>query len=263
MDLYLGEEKPVIGIIGGMGPAATIRFQMQLLYAMQQHLNIIQDQDYYRILIDNNSQVPDRHKAFFENGQSLVPILQNSLKLFEQAKVSLIAMPCNAAHVYYKEIQGCTEIPILNMVNETASMIANSYNRIDRIGMLSTLGVGRLRLYNNILADYGIEVVLLDRDLEENIHALIYAIKGKKDISFESTHNREIMMRLKRALNHFKIQNINNVILGCTELSLCVKQEEFSEVNFIDPMNILANKVVEYAIAIEKDRIPKKKYKMK
>lgn len=239
-------DKPMIGIIGGMGPEATINFQIQLLSAMQKHLKVSRDQDYYRVLIDNNSQIPDRHKAFFENGKSPVSYLKKSLKLLEQARVSIVAMPCNAAHVYYEEIQQCTKTPILNMIKETVNTINISYGGIRKIGLLSTLGVGRLKLYHNILADYGIEVIMLDNNLEQDVHDVIYKIKGK---------GQEIITPLKKAVDYFKMKEVRNVILGCTELSLCMKQQDFLDMNLIDPMNILANNVVECAIKIEQNKI--------
>ncbi len=255
MVLYQQIDKPIIGVIGGMGPEATITFQIELLHAMHKHLKVSRDQDYYRVLIDNNSQIPDRHEAFFENGKSPVSYLKKSLKLLEHAKVSIVAMPCNAAHIYYDEIQQHTKIPIINMIKETANTINKSCKEITKIGLLSTLGVGRLKLYHNILANYGIEVVMLDNDLAQDVHDVIYNIKGKGQeiITLLKNDYNYVFIKLKKALDYFKMKEVSNVILGCTELSMSMKQQEFPDMNLIDPMNILANRVVESAIKIEQN----------
>ncbi len=65
-----------IGVIGGMGPAATVDFFAKLLAATAAE----RDQDHLRILIDNNPRVPDRNAAIAGRGPSPGPQLAESAR---------------------------------------------------------------------------------------------------------------------------------------------------------------------------------------
>jgi len=89
----------VVGILGGMGPEATVDLFMKIIKATPAK----KDQDHLRIMIDNNPKIPDRTLAILGRGKSPLKQLQETLHNLERAGAEVIAIPCNTAHYYYNE----------------------------------------------------------------------------------------------------------------------------------------------------------------
>jgi aspartate racemase len=71
----------IIGILGGMGPEATI----DLFYKIVKFTPAEKDQDHLRIIIDNNPKIPDRTAAILKKGEDPLPALQETARNLEKA----------------------------------------------------------------------------------------------------------------------------------------------------------------------------------
>ncbi|GAJ09165.1 unnamed protein product, partial [marine sediment metagenome] len=86
----------IIGILGGMGPEATI----DLFYKIIKFNPSEKDQDHLRIIIDNNPKIPDRTAAILGKGEDPLPALQETARNLEKAGANFIIIPCNTAHYF-------------------------------------------------------------------------------------------------------------------------------------------------------------------
>src|SRR5262245_56844098 len=102
-----------IGVIGGMGPAATLAFFGKLLEATHAE----RDQDHLRVLIDNNPRVPDRNAAIAGRGPSPGPQLAESARGLELAGADFLVIACNTAHAFASEIEAAVAIPLMSMID--------------------------------------------------------------------------------------------------------------------------------------------------
>ena len=85
-----------VGVIGGMGPAATVHFMGRVLA-----LNPARsDQDHVRLIVDNNGAVPDRNAAIRGEGPSPGPVLAAMARGLQAAGARVLVMPCNTAHAF-------------------------------------------------------------------------------------------------------------------------------------------------------------------
>ena len=84
----------VVGILGGMGPEATIDLFTKIVKGSK----VKKDQDHLRILIYNNSKIPDRTLAIKGKGPSPLPGLIQSAKVLEKAGADFVLIPCITAH---------------------------------------------------------------------------------------------------------------------------------------------------------------------
>ena len=107
----------IIGILGGMGPEATIDLFTKIVKSTKAK----KDQDHLRILIDNNPKIPDRTLAIQKKGPSPLPRLIQSAKTLEKAGADFIIIPCVTAHYYVDRLQKRVNIPILHIAEETGS----------------------------------------------------------------------------------------------------------------------------------------------
>ena len=111
--------KKIIGIIGGMGPLATADLFEKIIV----HTKAACDQDHLRVIIDSNTNIPDRTAAILHGGADPVPELTASARGLERMGAELLVMPCNTAHNFYDAVQGAVSIPVLHMVRLTAQAL--------------------------------------------------------------------------------------------------------------------------------------------
>ncbi|MDP3401159.1 MAG: aspartate/glutamate racemase family protein, partial [Brevundimonas sp.] len=102
----------VLGVLGGMGPAATVAF----LARLQALTPATCDEDHIRVLMDMNPQVPNRHRD--EPGAKRV--LGEMAARLREAGADVLAMPCNTAHAHAEAIRA-SGLPFIDMVAETAA----------------------------------------------------------------------------------------------------------------------------------------------
>ena len=223
----------VIGVMGGMGPEATLRLFELLIAATPAQ----RDQDHVRILIDNNPKVPDRTAAILGRGGDPLPALLDSALVLEKAGADFLIIPCNTAHHWLPQLRGKVGIPILDMVAETAGAVVAHAPPLERIGLLATTGTLEAKLYESSLASAGLAVVGTTLQEQESVMAVIYGIKAG------SCTVRSDLVPVGRSLLERGAQGL---ILGCTELSLVPEMTELGCPLF-DPLAILARRAVAIA----------------
>ena len=229
----------IIGILGGMGPEATIDLYTKIV----KETKVKKDQDHLRILIDNNPKIPDRTLAIKKKGPSPLPQLIRSTKILENAGADFIIIPCVTAHHYFKPLQERTKIPILNLIDISVQYLNNKWKGISMVGLLATTGTIQTGLFQKALSRTGIEVVLPDPEIQENW--VMEAIYGKQGIKVmgPSENSKRLILKASEKLVHLGAQAI---IAGCTEVPLVLKEGDLS-VPVIDPISILAKAAIERA----------------
>jgi len=115
-------KRELAGIVGGMGPLATI----ELMRLVMEETPATCDQEHIPLLVYSNPQVPDRTKAVLGEGQSPVQALIESSRLLEKAGVTFLVFPCNTAHYFLPEVQSAVSVPIINMIEETAAEVQHA-----------------------------------------------------------------------------------------------------------------------------------------
>ena len=203
-------EKKIIGIIGGMGPmAAADLFQKIIL-----HTKASTDQEHLRVLMDNNTNIPDRTAALLSGGADPLPPMLESARLLERAGAQLLAMPCNTGHCYYTQLQQAVGIPLLNMIDLTCQAL--TAQGITRAGLLATSGTLQTNIYQEACRKYGISLVIPYGEEQAAVMSLIYdGVKAGRQ-SFDTAAATETVEQLFR-------RGAQTMILGCTELPMAVE----------------------------------------
>lgn len=229
-----------IGILGGLGPEAT-----QLLFKKIIDLTPAKkDQEHIPMLIHNNPQIPDRTGAILYGGENPLPSLINSGKILEQGGASFIIIPCNTAHYYLSGLQESLNIPVVNMIYETANFIKNNYPDVKKVGLLATSGTVASKIYHHEFSKQDIEVITPADQGQEEVMEAIYGQEGIKAGFHQKP--REKLIALGQPLIE---QGADIIIAGCTEISIVLTQEHVSYV-VIDPMRVLAEKAIQLAVKL-------------
>jgi aspartate racemase len=229
----------IIGILGGMGPQATIDLFTKIVKETKAH----RDQDHLRILIDNNPKIPDRTLALQGKAPNPLSQLVRSARILENAGAGFIIIPCMTAHYYYDALQRHIKIPILHMLEITAQHIRTKLKGISKVGLLGTTGAIKTELFQKAFSPTGLELILPDPEVQEKwIMAAIYGRSGIKAIG-PSENSKHLLIEASEMLIKRGAQAI---IAGCTEIPLVLKEDDLS-VPVIDPTSILAQATIQKA----------------
>lgn len=209
----------VLGVLGGMGPAATVAF----LARVQALTPADGDQDHIRILADINPKVPDRNR---QPDAAEATLGQMAMRL-RDAGAQVLAMPCNTAHAQAAGIRK-VGLPFIDMIAETTAAATAGGAR--KIGVLAT--PGGEALYTRSLQAAGARILRLTGPDREAFMACIYAVK-RGDVGEAP---RAEMRRLAAAL---VAAGAEGVIAGCTEVPLLLEAGEVSA-PLVDSAEVLA-----------------------
>lgn len=203
-------EKKVIGILGGMGPLATA----DLFRKMVEHTRAGRDQDHPRILVDCNTNIPDRTAALLHGGTDPVPELTAAARNLERGGAQVIAMPCNTAHGFYDAVQAAVAVPVLHMIRLTAQALTE--RGVDAAGLLATDGTIQTGIYQRSFQDTGVTLLTPEAEDQQAVMDLIYrGVKaGRRDFDASAA---------RRTMEHLLERGAQTLILGCTELPLAVE----------------------------------------
>lgn len=223
-------KKKTLGIIGGVGPLATMYIGEMIVRRTVAN----RDQDHVNMVITNNTNIPDR-TAFIvgDSKENPVPVIVSDAHKLQTAGAEIIAIPCNTAHSFYDEIQAETDLPVINMIHETVKYAKNKGAR--RVGILGTTGTISTGIYQSACEQFGIEAVTPDDEIQEVVMSLIYDdVKAGKRAAPEKW--QVIRDAMKKA-------HCDEMILGCTELSIV--REELQLTDCIDSLMVLAETAIQ------------------
>ena len=226
-------EKKTIGIIGGMGPLATA----DLFEKIVGHTKAACDQEHLHVVIDSNTNIPDRTAALLHGGADPLPELVKSAGRLEKMGADVLIMPCNSAHNYYDGIAAAVSVPVLHMVRLTAQALVE--RGVKKAGLLATDGTVRTGIYQKSFAGSGVELLTPDEAGQRAVMEMIYQGVKAGDMAFDAQPARQAMERLLAA-------GAEVLILGCTELPLAVKLYGIA-LPAVDPTLELALEAIRFA----------------
>lgn len=229
-------KEKVIGILGGMGPLATV----ELFHRIVLLTPAKKDQEHPRIIIYNNPKIPDRTEYILGKGESPLPELIRSAEKLENCGADFIIMPCNTAHLFVDEIQNSINIPLVSMIDAAVNKAKRMNLR--RVGIMATTGTIVAGIYQNALRNGGMEPIIPSEKEQEEVMEGIY--QGIKAGNIKL--GKEKLLKIARELE----KRCDGIIAGCTEISVALSQEDL-EKPFIDALDAIAEKAVSLALGPE------------
>lgn len=233
----------IIGVIGGMGPAATA----DMLLKITELTDAKSDQEHVHVIIDSNTSIPDRTEAILHGGEDPVPQLKASVELLEKAGADLIIIACNTAHYFVPELKKISSIPIISMPEETVRILKN--RGIRKVALLATDGTVKSDVYQSILDAEEIETIYPDQEQQALIMSLIYDYIKRGILDASKLPAEEI----KAICNDLKNRGAEAMLLACTELPVAFDILNLSDESCIDPTKVLAAAAIKAAGAPVKE----------
>jgi len=219
------------GVIGGMGPEATVDFMARVIAATPAST----DQEHVRLLVDQNPKVPSRQAAQVGKGEDPGPAMVAMAKGLEQGGADFLVMPCNTAHAFAQPVRSAVSIPLVSIIDVTV----DACREYENVGVLTTPGCFDAGLYQDALATAGLAAVLPDETEVAEMMRLVAAVK--------SGDRSEAIARGMRSLAAALVdRGAQAVVAACTEIPL-VLTPDMLDVPLVSSTDVLAEITVAIA----------------
>ncbi|MBT3361298.1 MAG: amino acid racemase [Rhodospirillales bacterium] len=227
-------KKPTLGILGGMGPLATVDFMHKVIDLTPAK----SDQDHLPMVIVSIPHVPDRTAAIVSGGATPLPVMLDGIDILNKAGVDCVAVPCNSAHFWIDDLSRASNAPIVHIADAAISALGGTATKMSRIGFLGTSGAVLAGIYEKRLNASGFECVNPTPEDQENLVMQgIYQIKaGNLD---------QAKTLLDEAAANLQARGVDAVILGCTEIPIVIEEGD----GVVDATRALADACVRRLLA--------------
>lgn len=210
-----------IGIIGGAGPMAGA-FLLERIFALAGQLyGCYRDADFPKVFLlsfpFSEMLCPNMNRA------KLQQELRESLNQLRKNGASVLAIACNTLHAFLDTQEAWTDLVHLPRT------VAEEAILHERPLVLCTSTSVQFGLHKQFFP-----CIYPDRHTQQQVDALIDQILKGADRS-------EICEKLERLIGS---QNAKTVVLGCTELSLFAAKLSVPNKCIIDPLELMANKIL-------------------
>ncbi len=224
-------KKKTVGVLGGLGPMATVHFYKLVVNLTQAS----KDQDHVDMIIVNRASTYDRTDFIIgKSDNNPLDMIIEDAKRLEKAGCDFIVLTCNTAHYFYKEISESVKVEVLNMLEITVDDVVK--RGLKKIAILATSGNIQTSQYQKMCDKKGIDYYVPDSDLQEKVMKIIYDnIKSG---------NNDYKEDFDYIINAVKSKDCDGVILGCTELSVIKENENLFDKFYVDSSEELAKATI-------------------
>ncbi len=237
-EVYWPLDEKIIGVVG-VAPLATVDFFSRL-----SNRPVAKDWNHPRVIIDSNPKIPSRGRYLELKETDPVPFIQKSIHFLAKEGASVIAIPCNTAHIFYDRYTYCLDnITIPNIIEITTSIAATSLKteQNKKVLVLASRHVIKHNLYKQCFKKFGLEYTLSQE--QRLISDAIESIKK------EGICGYEIKKKVETHINDIITTGIKGIIIGCTELSILFNNIKINDkIHIIDSNQSLAD--ICYSLAI-------------
>lgn len=242
------KKNPIIGIVGGVGPAAGFDCAEKIIHQTLAK----KDQDHIPVAVLSCPHLIGDRTAYLFGREKRNPgyAIANVISRLKEIGAEVIGIPCNTAHappifrVITAELRKRSiSVKLLNMIDETVEFIASQFPQAESIGLLATRGTYESEVYTQILKKRGYKTVIPDSKGRHKVHQATY--DERRGIKSKSTPvSAWAAERISASINHLSTQGAECIILGCTEIPLALPLLKTDSKRLIDPNLILARALI-------------------
>lgn len=225
---------PLLGVLGGMGPLATVDFLSKLI----EETGAERDEDHVPVVVYSVPQIPSRPAAIIAGGASPLPAMMAGVKSLQRAGATAIAIACNTAHYWYDALAAESGVPIRHIADATLDAMSAIGRLPSSAGLVATKGTIAAGFFQDRLGARGVTCIL---NSEEEQDALVLpAIAEVKRLALAPAHALAV-----KACERLIARGAETIILGCTEIPPALEYKNHSlSAHCVDPTRALAQACV-------------------
>jgi len=219
-----------LGILGGMGPAASAEYITRLI----QQTTASCDQEHIPFVLWNEPRTPDRSTSLRNGDNRPLPYLLQGMQVLKDAGCDFVVIPCNTAHFWYDELIKL-RVPVIHIVDSVAYSLCDADVDNGTIGIMGTQATIELGLYQNHLTDWNC-IVPAQEEMNMLVQPAIDLIK-----SGDMSRAYDMFMIV---IDSLIARGARAVVLGCTEIPLAVDQNRRDGIPLINSIDSLVKAAI-------------------
>jgi aspartate racemase len=223
-------KRRLVGVLGGMGPAATVDFLSKIVEATPAGC----DQDHVPVILHGVPQIPDRSSAIEAGSDAPYLPMLAGLRMLERSGADVIAIPCNTAHYWYERLARTTPVEIIHIVDAVRAE-ALSRQLPGTLTLLATRGTLSTGLYQNRMKGSSFALKTPSESVQHLLDQVIAAVKAG-DLA-----GGERLAAL--AADSLQKEGSETLVLACTELPVAFRSLA-KNLSIIDATDALARACV-------------------
>lgn len=231
-----------IGLIGGMSFESSAVYYRQINEAVRARLGGLASAEVIMHSVNFEEIVAMQKTSRWDQAADR---LAKAAEGLERAGADCILICTNTMHLIADEVAGRVSIPLINIIDVTATSLAASGAR--RPLLLATRYTMEQGFYAERMRKHGIEIMVPDADDRTTTHNIIFdelCAGSVRDCS------RETLLGI---IEKARTAGADSVILGCTEICMILEPAALSLPGF-DSTTIHAEGAVDFALSAERDR---------
>ena len=225
-----------LGIIGGMSWESTESYYRLINEGIKAELGNLHSAD---LMIHSVDFAPINKLQAQGDWDEMGAIMASSAKRLQAAGAQGLLIATNTMHKVVDDVQAATNLPIIHIADVTAAAIKQK--GLTKIALLGTQFTMTQDFYKQRLIDAGLQVLIPDKDAQQEIHRVINEELCQGQFLDSS---RQYYSQVIQDLAN---EGAEGVILGCTEIGLLIKQED-SSIPVFDTTAIHAAAAVEFLL---------------
>jgi aspartate racemase len=226
-----------IGLVGGMSWESTQEYYRIINQRVNEKAGGFHSAKIVLYSVDFEEVESRQHQGLWED---LTALMIDAAQRVERAGAECLLICTNTMHLMADPVQDSIRIPLLHIVDVTADAV--KARGFGKVGLLGTRFTMEKDFYKGRLQKkHGLEVLVPEEKDRELVHAILYDELCLGKISDTS---KQIFQKIIAKLKDGGAQGI---ILGCTEIPLLVKQEDY-KIPLFDTTTLHAEAAVEFAL---------------
>lgn len=205
-----------IGLLGGMSWESTATYYRIINETVAERAGGVTSAD--MVIRSLNLSVIAEHQSCGRWDQ-VADILCTSAAELEQMQADFIVMASNTVHKVYDSVNAAVKIPVIHIAEPVAAAVKAA--EISKIGLLGTKYTMEGDFLKEKMNAAGIEVAVPDSDRFGEINDAIFGEGCTGRIKEETKE------MFRSVISELKEQGAGGIVLGCTELGLFIKQEDW------------------------------------
>lgn len=226
-----------IGLIGGMSWESTVSYYRAINEEIKHRLGGLHSARIVLYSVDFHDIERLQHAGDWNAAGAL---LADAARALQAAGADFLVLCTNTMHKVAAHIEHAVAIPLLHIADPTARQIKAATH--STVGLLGTRFTMEQAFYRDRLqAQHGLQVIIPEENDRETVHRIIY---DELCLGVVKPESRQAYRRIMAGM---AAQGAAAIILGCTEISLLVSQED-AQVPLFDTTAIHARAAAEYAL---------------
>lgn len=225
-----------IGIIGGLGPEATVDYYKELINAFKNEKG---DLDYPEIIIYSVNMAHFIGLMQEQKYEQATAYLADKIEALRQAGADFAALSANTPHQLFDQLRERSGIPLISIVEATCNEAKKK--GLKRAGLFGTGLTMKASFYPDVFRKHGVEVIVPDEEDRKLINNKLFS---EIELGIFNDETRELLVGIIKKM--VREQRIDSLILGCTELPLILTEETYNGIPVLNTTKIHVESIANY-----------------